>query len=211
VERHDALTFKELQDATLAAGFAEAQRIDAKRWINFRYAWLWDIADWSFKNATDLVTVTAGSQTVTGVAADMLQVLGLFNSAGTPLVAIPDYTAFAEAYIGTTASAATLPEAYTILGSTIMVGPTAGTTDSNYLLVYKKGATELVGDNDVPAIPPLYHLALVHGAKAEGFKLNAVPSLADSFDADFQAAITAMKATYLSNLEVPLQVPAYLP
>lgn len=201
------MTFKEIVDATLSGGFSESQRSDAKRWVNFRYSWVWDIAEWSFTFGTATVTVTGG--TVTNMPADFAAARAVIASDGTQLVALTDYRDYADAYIGTSAPNVANPEAFTVLGNSILVGPTG--TSGTFTLVYEKTATPLVNDGDVPAIPAAYHLALVHGAKAEGFKLNAVPSLADSFDADFQAAITAMKAKYLSNTDVTVQVPAYTP
>lgn len=202
------MTFKQIVDATLSGGFAESQRADAKNWVNFRYTWMWDIADWTFAQGTATVTVTNGAVT-SGMPTDFVTALAIFSSDGTPLVPFAEYRDFAELYIGTASAGAVLAEAFTVLGSTISIGPTS--SSGTYTLVYQKGPTPLVNDTDVPAIPAGYHLALVHGAKAEGFKLNAVPSMADAFDADFQAAITAMRSRYLRNLDVHVQTPAYIP
>jgi hypothetical protein len=112
-------------------------------------------------------------------------------------------------YIGTGNASTGLPEAYTVQGTTIYVGPTSSETSANYLLHYQKAPTLLVNDSDVPGIPAGYHLALVHGAKAEGFKLTNVP-LAAAFDADFQAAITAMQRKYVdASKPRVVQAPAY--
>lgn len=206
MRREYNITFKELQDATIAGAFDESDRANVKRWINFRAAWIWDIADWTFAQGTASVTVTAGA--VTNEPADFVSALAMFQSDGTPLVAMPQYRDFSEAYIGTSAPGSILAEAFTVLGSSILVGPTG--SSGTYTLVYQKGPTELDADGDVPAIPAGYHLALVHGAKAEGFRLTNVP-LAAQFDADFQAAITAMSSRYLSNTDIPVQTPAYIP
>lgn len=203
------MTFVEIVNAVLADAFAEARRTDAKRWVNFRLAWIWDVGDWTFADGTDAVTVTAGSQVVTGVASDIAVVYGMWRSDGTPLLPIEKYADFANAYVGTGNATTGLPEAYTVLGTSIFVGPTSSETNSNYLLAYQKAPTLLVNDSDTPGIPAGYHIALVHGGKAEGFKLTNVP-LAAAFDADFQAAITAMQHKYLdANRPRVTQAPAY--
>jgi hypothetical protein len=203
------MTFVDIVDAVLADAFAESRRLDAQTWVNFRLAWIWDVADWTFADATDAVTVTSGSQIVSGIAADIAVVYGMWRSDGTPLMPIENYSDFAKLYVGTNNTAGGLPEAYTVLGTSVFVGPTSSETNSGYLLSYQKAPTLLVNDSDVPGIPAGYHLALVHGGKAEGFKLTNVP-LAQAFDADFQAAITAMQHKYLdASRPRVVQAPAY--
>jgi hypothetical protein len=202
------MTFLEIVNAVLADAFGESKRADAKTWTNFRLAWVYDIADWSFSYGTDAVTVTAGSQVVSSLPTDFAVALGMWNAEGSPL-ALMGYNDFADSYLGTSNNASGRPEAYAVLGTTVFVGPTSSETNAGYLLSYQKAQTALVGDTDVPGIPAGYHLALVHGAKAEGFKLTNVP-LAQSFDADFQAAITAMQRKYLvASKPRVAQSPAY--
>jgi hypothetical protein len=205
------VTFKEIQDATISKAFSEADRADVKRWINFRLAWIFDAADWTFTKASVPVTVTANSQVVTQLPADFAVVMGMWNAEGVPLTPVDDYDDFASAYIGTSNTTTGKPAAFTVLGSQIFVGPTSSETSANYRLSYEQSATLLVNDSDVPNIPAGYHMALVHGAKAEGFKLSNVP-LAGSFEEDFQAAITVMSRKYLGNNRTGHpQVPAYRP
>lgn len=207
------MTFKQLQDAVLADGFAESKRSDAKNWINFRLGWIWDLDEWTFAKGSSAVTVTAGSQVVTGIPADCdySAVTGLYRADGQPLIPIESYNDFARLYVGTGNNQQGPPEAFCVYGSSIFVGPTSSETTAAYLLLYEKAPTLLVADGDIPAIPPQYHLALVHGAKAEGFKLSNVP-LADAFDADFQAAINAMRRKYLVSVRgAGTQVPRYTP
>lgn len=205
------MNFVQLQNAVLADGFAETKRSDAKNWINFRLGWIWDLDDWSFVQGTASVTVTGGSQTVSSMPTDFSLALGLQRADGTQLTPIEEYVDFAHRYVGTTNNQTGPPQAFTVVGSTIYVGPTSNETSSTYTLTYEKAPTLLSADGDIPAIPTQYHLALVHGAKAEGFKLSNVP-LADSFDQDFQAAITAMRRKYLRSIRgAGTQVPAYRP
>ena len=66
-------------------------------------------------------------------------------------------------------------------------------------LVYEKSKPMLVDDNDTTGLPDGYDLALVHGGKAEGFKLSNVP-LWEGFDQDFSAAATALEKDYLTGI-----------
>jgi hypothetical protein len=205
------VTFKAIVDATLADAFAEGKRSSAQGWVNFRLSWLWDVADWTFKKGTAAVSVAASSQVVGTVPADFLIAMGLWNAEGTPLEPVFDYDTFATRYLGTGHVQPGKPEAFTVLGTQILVGPTSSETSTGYLLAYEKAATMLVADADVPGIPAGYHMALVHGAKAEGFKLSNVP-MAGAFEEDFQAAITVMGKRYLTNNRAGHpQVPAYRP
>jgi hypothetical protein len=205
------VTFKQLQDATLADAFAEAKRSNAKDWLNFRLTWIFDSADWTFTKTTSPVTVTANSQVVTAMPADFAVATGLWNAEGVPLDPIQDYADFASLYVGTSNVTSGKPEAYTVVGTSVFVGPTSSETSAAYLLAYERAPTLLVNDGDVPNIPAGYHMALVHGAKAEGFKLSNVP-MAGAFEEDFQAAITVMGHKYLVNNRAGhQQVPAYRP
>jgi hypothetical protein len=123
---------------------------------------------------------------------------------------VDDYDDFASAYSARRTqrqgSRRRSPSSAHDLRRTHLLGNSA-----NYLLSYEQSATLLVNDSDVPNIPAGYHMALVHGAKAEGFKLSNVP-LAGSFEEDFQAAITVMSRKYLGNNRTGHpQVPAYRP
>ena len=60
-------------------------------------------------------------------------------------------------------------------------------------------------------LPSGYDLALVHGAKAEGYKLTNVP-LWQQFEDDFSAAAASLQRNYLSQLrETGQQIGAYVP
>lgn len=202
------MNFLELQNATLQDSFTESRRADVKNWLNARYTWMWDYADWTFADATANVTVTAGSREVTLEPADLGVVYDLFRADSEPLEAIT-YDEYALNYLGTGNTSSGLPEAYTVLGTSILVGPTSSETNAGYLLSYQKIATLLSADGDTPAIPAGYHMALVAGAKGLGFKMTNVP-LSQVFDAEYQAAIQAMSRKYLENNKPRgRQTPAY--
>lgn len=190
------MTFREIVDSVLADRFKEAQRADAQRWVNHRYWWLWSLEPWTFKQAIGNVTVTAGSQTVTGVATDFLTARALHQADGTQLELLPDHRVFFERYMDTTATGE--PEAFTVLASTVYVGPTP-TVSATYRLVYDREFTSMTADADVPALPVGAHFALVHGGCAEGLKLQNDPTW-QSFEEDFQASLSVLRQNYLATM-----------
>lgn len=193
------MDFISIQNAVIADAFGESKRADVKQWINFRLGWMWDVDEWTFKMGTDLVTVTTGSQAVTSVPTDFATALAIYKSDGAPLEAVTEPREFYRRYYNATSTSTGEPEAFTVIGSSIFVGPTSSVTKTDYQLVYEKAPTLLSANSDVPAIPAQYHMALVHGGKAEGLKLMNIP-LWESFDQDFQAAITAMRRQYLVGI-----------
>lgn len=204
------MTFREIVDAVLSDRFSESQRADAKVWVQHRYWWLWTLEPWTFKQGTDLVTITAGSQTVTGLATDVLSAHALIGPDG-PLAMIPDPRVFYAEYLPTSTEVGQ-PEAFTMVGSTVIVGPIPDTSSTDqYTLVYEKEFTPLAEDSDVPALPPGSHFALVHGGCAEGLKLQNDPTW-QSFEQDFQATLTVLRQGYLSSMKgAATQFGAYRP
>lgn len=193
-----SLTFKEIQDAVISKSFDETDRSDVKNWITFRHAWLWDLCEWSFKTGTGTVTFTAGSQTVSSVPDDFLIALALYDSQGAPVTAVRDFNQFFNHYNANLGNGSGSPEAFTVVGTQILVGPAGDGTSG--LLVYQKSKPMLVDDNDTTELPDGYDVALVHGGKAEGFKLSNIPNLAQQFDGDFTAATNALQRTYLTAI-----------
>lgn len=204
------MTFRQIVDAVLVNLFDESLRSDAKNWVNHRYGWLLAIEEWAFLKATEPVTVTAGSQTVTDVSSSFGIALGMWDADGRPLKAYEDRNAFLTRY-NENLDATGTPEAFCVIGSTILVGPTPEASSSSFLLAYEKDGSALSADGDEPIIPPLFHLALVHGGRAEGMKMQHNPSWRD-VEQDFLASIDAMRRRYLvSARQTGEQVPAYRP
>lgn len=205
------MDFKELQDAVLTDGFAESDRGSVKNWINTRLGQIWDMNEWTFTYGAENVTVTANSNLITALPDDFVIAIDVFRSTGETLEGIEEYRTFARRYLGTANASAAIPEAYSVIGGQMFVGPTSSETDDSYLLIYEKAPTLLVNDTDVPAIPEQYHQTLVYGGKAEGFTSKVV-LLADSFEALYQQGITAMTRKYLSAVRGSAhQTPAYRP
>lgn len=190
------MTYKEIQDAVLADGFAESKRASAKLWIKARHSWLWNVEPWTFRDsAPTAVTFTANSQVVNLLSiTDFHAAKILYNANGAPVQGIRDHREFFDRYNANNSLAATTPEAYTVVNTTIYVGPLGD--GSSGLLVYEKAKPVLSADSDTTSLPDDYDLALVHGAKAEGFKLSNVP-MAQAFDDDFTAYVNVLRRDYL--------------
>lgn len=188
------MTFLEIVNMVIAGSFDEAKRPDAKRWVNARLGELIDIETWSFLRATDTVTVTAGSRVVSGVASAFGVGHALMDGEGNTLTPYRDPTAFLEAYPDDLLTGA--PEAWTAIGATVMVGPSAAETETDWTLVYELAHADLVDDTDEPILPSQYHLMLVHGAKAVGMRMLGIP-LWNEHEQAFQQSLEAMRRKYL--------------
>lgn len=206
------MTFKAIVDAVLAGRFKESQRADAKNWVNFRLAWIYDLEQWTFTQGAADVAVTAGSKTVSGLPADFASAIGLFRADGAELAPL-DWHDYEQRYRSADAGA---PEAFTVFGAgattpTVLVGPPSNETSSVYRLLYEKRATLLVADGDVPGIPEEHHFGLVHGGRSEGMKLQNDPTW-QSVEQDFLATIDTMRRKWLNPMRgMHRQTPAYRP
>jgi hypothetical protein len=192
-----SMTFVQIQNAVLADSFAEAKRADAKNWINFRHAWLWDLEQWTFRKKTAAITLTANSQVASAMPADFRHAIVLYNSQGDPLQPIRDEREFYNRYNANLQNQGASPKAYTVQAGQILLGPQGDGTSG--LLIYEASRPSLVNDNDTTGLPDGYDVALVHGGKAEGFKLATIP-LWQGFDDDFTAAANALRRNYLTEM-----------
>jgi hypothetical protein len=204
-----SMTFGAILDAVCEDGLSPTRRADAQEWVRFRHAWIWGAANWTFKNTTGSIVFTANSQVTAPVPTDIHAVFAVYDSTGLPLLGIRDIRKFYDAYNTLSLTGSGSPEAYTVVNSQILVGPKGdGTTG---LVVYQKSKPSLVNDADATGLPDGFDLALVHGGKAEGYKMTNVP-MADQFDADFTAAVQAMENDWLEQvLESGDRAGAYRP
>ena len=67
-------------------------------------------------------------------------------------------------------------------------------------MVYKKRKPTLSADGDATGIPDGYDVALIHGGKAEGYKLSNIP-LWQAFDQNYLYYIKVMEGQYLNELD----------
>lgn len=180
------MTYLEIQNAVMASAFKESRRADVKTWIQARHAWLWDAEQWEFRKAKTTVTFTANVQQVASPPSDLAHVVALYDSQGARLRDLTPRQ-FYDNYAASTSGA---PEEFTQLNRQILVGPMGDGTVGT--LLYEKSKPTLSADGSTTGLPDAYDLALVHGAKAEGFKLTNIP-LWQGFDEDFTAYYNALK------------------
>lgn len=189
------MTYKQIVDGVLAAGFGEVKRAEAKNWVQARHAWVWDAEEWTFRYATSPVVFTANSQVVGSLPADFRAGVALYDTQGVPLRPVRDYREFFGGYNANLNLGSGRPEAWTVMAGQLLVGPNGD--GSTGLLIYERSKPALVNDGDLTGLPDGYDLMLVHGGKAEGFKLTNVP-LWQGFDDDFNASVNAMRRNYLN-------------
>lgn len=186
------MTFAEIQDEVITARFNAGQRASVKRWINYRYSWVWGHAEWPFKKVGPTsLTVTSGSQNVTEPS-DIARVIRLYTDLGEPVRELePERFDLAYSYHTYTAR----PTDYKVVNGQIVLGPTP---DANYTykLAYEKALTELSADSDTPAFPSRYHYLLVMGAIATGLKLENDPTW-QPLEQEFVEAVGAMSEDLL--------------
>lgn len=129
------MTYKELQDLVLKK-FSSSKRPEAKQWLNYRLQLLWSLEEWTFRTDDPTVTVTAGSKQVTGVPADLGEVLALLDEDGAPL----RYREPAEFWRrhNDAAESSGEPEDYTVIGGELFVGPAPDTGSSAWRLVHER-------------------------------------------------------------------------
>jgi hypothetical protein len=203
------MTFGDILNAVCQDGISATRRSDAKQWVIARHAWLWGAQPWTFRNATADIVFTENQQQAAGPA-DVGAVLAVYTAQGDPLVGIRDIRKFFDRYNTLGYSSSGTPEAYTVVGGQVLVGPKGD--GSTGLIVYQKTKPTLTNDGDSTGLPDGFDLALVHAARAEGFKLTNAFQLAEFEDAEFNAAIGALENDWLEDvLETGGQVGAYRP
>lgn len=192
------LTFLELQAAVMGDRFRENQRGDVKSWINSTYWSAWSAERWTFRYATDLVTVTAGSNAVSGIAADVERVDSFQTSTGVRLQYL-NPRRFEVDYYNAVSPSTGAPEAYTIIAGAVYVGPVSSESRSDYLMTYEKAYTALVNDGDVPLLPEGSQFSvLVFGAQALGLKLQNDFTWQFA-EQTYMAGMDALRSDYLSD------------
>lgn len=188
-------TFGEIVDDVLLDRFEAAKRPRARRAVNSCYKDVWALEDWSFAYALANLTTTGSAPALGGLPANFGVPLMLWDDGGSP-VPFVDAGAFQTRYLtGGTGS----PEAYTVVGGSILVGPTPAASAS-WTCWYRKRLTPLVSESDVPEIPVEFRVILVHGGRSELLEAYNDPT-ADSMEARFQKDLQAMQREYLTDAE----------
>lgn len=135
------LTYKQIQDTVLlqpTGRFNENYRPACKEWITFVYGNLWGLEEWTFKQASAAVQVTAGSMNVTGLPGDFGIPHELLNTNGVPL-SFQDWREFQIWHSAQTGLQ--IPYDFTVMGAgvgaTMQVGPPSSETAA-YQLMYER-------------------------------------------------------------------------
>lgn len=206
------MNFGQVLDAVCTDGIDPSRRADAKNWVIYRHAALWNYADWTFKQKRANITFTSGQQPLnTGdYPSDLHAVLAMYDGFGEPLRGYRDLRQFFDRYNTLTLpSISTAPEAYTMVAGVPYVGPLGN--GSTGIIVYEMEKPTLVNDSDSTGLPDGFDLALVYGAKATGFEFTNVP-LASQFEQGYLSAIAALENGWLDQtLETGEQSGAYRP
>lgn len=191
-------TFLELQTDVMGDRFVESQRGDVMRWINSTYWRVWTMEEWTFRYATQNVTVTTGSKTVSSLPANLGPIRAFQRGDGTPLTFM-EPADFDRAYNDPRVTYTTLPEAYTVINGVVSVGPASSETASDYLLEHEKEYTKLVNDEDVPLLPEgCLSDILVAGPTALGQKEQNDFTWQFLFQT-FQDGLDALRRGYLTS------------
>lgn len=198
-----SMTYREIQDAVIRKCCDSSQRADVQAAIKLRHSMLWNADRWTFRYGTTDVTFTAGSNIATPDADDVHAVIALFDANGSRVQGVADFLQFFSTANANANLATGSPSRYTVLNGSIytdVLGDgTVGTA------IYRKSKPTLANDNDTTGLPDDYDLALVHGGKAEMFKLQIVPDLATSFDGNYNAVINSLQRNYLAQVKEPGQ------
>lgn len=190
-----AMTFSDICAEVQGVRFSSKQSTSIQRWVNDRYAALWNADEWIFKYGKTNVTAATGSSLITDLPDDFGIAVGVWRADGMPLVWMPP-KAFENLYQGAADTGA--PEFFTIIDQAIIVGPTSNETSSSYLLLYEKRMTPLVADSDVPAIPAQHHYLLVVGALALGLAIYNDFTF-QFMDGRWQQGIAEMRQEWLAD------------
>lgn len=132
------LTYKDAQDLVLER-FNDDRRPACKEWLNYVLGQIWNLEEWTFKQAITPVTVTAGSQSVTNLPGNIGVVHLLQNAQGAPLD-YKDWREFQLLHYGETGQQQ--PYDFTVVGSgsplaQVLVGPASSETSSLYQLLHE--------------------------------------------------------------------------
>jgi len=178
------MNFKDLQDEVLATRFDESQRPRVKRWLNLRYQWLWNQADWNFKHvpASDFV-ITGGSATPT-MPGDFARVGELYDDQGTPLGYLKP-SDWDEYNLPPNQASNVRSSYFTVIDRQIYLYPTPSA--ATYKLSYKRRLSHVdasvgviggifVEDGDQPLWPAEHDYVLVVDAVILGQQMSQDPT-----------------------------------
>jgi hypothetical protein len=134
------MTFGDIQ-TQVNRRFKSSLSSDVKTWIRDFYAAVWEMDDWTFKQASTLVTVTSGLQTVSALPDDLGQPRLLQDQYGDPVVFL-ETREFERRYYDSTQVSPGTPYHFTVIGDfpnqTVKVGPASDVTSNAFQLLYDR-------------------------------------------------------------------------
>lgn len=175
------MDFKEFQDEVISTRFDESDRDHIKRWLNLRYQWIWNQADWSFKRPPK-ANLAVSSATPT-MPADFAKALRVYDDQGNELVYVDQNEwEFYSLQPGSTPNRAS---AYTVIDRQLYLYPTP--TSATYKLAYKRRLSHvdatlgvvggiMIEDTDQPLWPAEHDFVLVLEAVMLGQQLRNDPT-----------------------------------
>jgi hypothetical protein len=186
--------FKELQDSVLFDRFAESRREDAGEAINYRYGRLWAAEPWVFKLQSTSIAVPQNAQSV---ALGVGKIMGLWDSTTVPGYATTEAIRPEDFYNLASRVYGTYPTGWTVIGDTLYFDRIAS-SDRTLTVISEKPFSELVEDEDIPAIPVEFHPMLVSGASSYLLKQENDDSW-QGFEAEWDAAMADLRKGYLTS------------
>lgn len=203
-----SFTYGQLQSRVISGRFKQAQATDVGDAINDAYLSVWGLEEWTFRYAQQAVTVTADSDTVSDLPAQLGPVLGLWRSNGDRLVYVPPIR-FNNLTFGDTGTG--IPEYFTVINGSLLVGPTSSETDSSYRLLHERRAAVLANSDDTNLLPAGRDLILVHWAREIMLAAENDPTAEFSRELKEQA-LDSLRRDYLEDQRgEPAQWGAYEP
>lgn len=195
------MTFKEMVDELTNQRFSENKREQCERWVNYRMAMVWAMADWPFKKADrESMTVTNGEITLPPTFRRMTY---LESASGYPIPYVtPQQMRFL--YEQTNSETSSEPSVYTVSDGAGHVRPKgASSVFGSYerkMCHLLDGDTLTVGpmdsDFDEPVWDAEHHYLLVLGAMSTGLKIENDPTW-DALELEFAGALQSMREEYL--------------
>lgn len=204
------MTKAELRTELQATGFGltSPEVIRQNEWLKAAYTWVWNAAEWSFKQVDmTSLAVTAGDSTPT-MPSDFGTVRRIFDNQGSELRELDPDAFEREFQAGIISGERGNPWAFKVVNRQYTLGPTPSAS-ATFQHSYERrichletdGSTITAGfmdeDDDLPLWPVDHHMILVYHAAMVGHGMNSNPA-AVTFqglrDDHFEAMLTDLVA-----------------
>lgn len=202
-----ALTFKNLQDEVLDAGFSSSQYLTyVKRWLNEAQRYVMAQTDLRGQEDLQTITTTATDNTYT-LDADFLRMIHVADTETDDLLQGIAQAAFDDLDSTNTGR----PQLWTVTVSTLYLYPTP---DGAYSLTlrYYKSPPDLSADGDIPQLPEMYCHLMVSYALQRAYRRENDYEAAAFHRAEFERDLMKAKTeVHHDTFDFPRQVPGAWP